>query len=365
MTELAIPTTSNLDLAGFGSPSAAMERLASWVEAAGNAHRLVAPLVDTPFVPAAFKPRVDPRATDKEKTEARGVAIANATAAVLQGLSLGLDPLVSLQQIYVVNGRPGMYAKIKVALIMAAGHEVWTEDLTDTRAVVAGRRKGRQQIERVTITMEQARKAGWTRNDTYAKTPQDMLWARAASRVCDRIASDVLMGIAAVEEIQDEIAVSTGAGTRTVHAPKRAVKAAATVAALPAAPEPPLEDDQQAPAPAPAPEPEPEPEPEPGITQPQQRKLHALLRDAGLGTRAAGLARISEILQRPVQSTKELSKRDAIAVIDDLETPAAPEPEPEIEEELIAEVVAETAEAEPELDEYGWPETAQPGDGAR
>ncbi len=358
-TDIAIPTSSGtVDLAGFGAPSAAMERLARWVEAAGNAHRLVAPLVGTPFVPDAYKPKIDPRATDKEKAEAREIAVANATAAVLQGLSLGLDPMISLQQIYVVHGRPGMYARIKVALVTAAGHEVWTEDLSDVRAVVAGRRKGRQQIERITITMDQARRAGWTRNETYAKTPQDMLWARAAGRVCDRIASDVLMGIASVEEIQDEIAISTGAGTRTVTAPKR-VKA--TTAALPAAPEPPLEEEQPVPTAAPMPEPQPEPQPEaaPGITQAQQRKLHALLKEAGLGNRVDGLARISTILGWEVGSTKDLSKRDAATIIDALETPA--EPEPEVEAELIGETVEVLGDtAEPEL----WPDVTPAGGAA-
>lgn len=267
-TDIALPSPNGHDeLVGFGSPSDALDRLARWVDAASNAHRLVAPLVASAFVPEAYKPKVDPRATDKQKQEAYEVAVANATAAVLQGLSLGLDPLVSLQQIYVVHGRPGLYAKIRVALVQSKGHEVWTEDLSDTRAVVAGRRKGSDNVERVTVTMAQARTAGWTRNDNYAKTPQDMLWSRAASRVCDRIAADVLMGIASVEEIADEIASTStaAAGTRTVRAPRRTELPALT--AVPE-PEPPLgePETQHEPEPATAKrrrtQPQPEPEPE-------------------------------------------------------------------------------------------------------
>jgi hypothetical protein len=219
----------------------ALARLGQWVEAARNAHQLVAPLVGTAFVPDAYKPKIDPRATDEQKAEARAVAIANATAAVLQGLSLGLDPLVSLQQIYIVHGRPGMYAKLMVALVQAHGHEIWDEDLSDSRAVVAGRRRGTDNIVRVTVTMEQARKAGWTRNEAYTKTPQDMLWSRAAARVCDRIASDVLKGIASVEQIRDEMAPpSNGNGTRTVT-PRRRVQA---VTGAPV--EPPLDEPAEA-----------------------------------------------------------------------------------------------------------------------
>lgn len=280
----------------------ALARLGQWVEAANNAHRLVVPLIDTYFIPDVYRPKVDPRATAEQKAEARAVAIGNATAAVLQGITLGLDPMTALQQIYVVHGRPGMYAKIKVALAQSRGHEVWTEDLSDSRAVVAGRRRGTDVIERVTVTMEQARKAGWTRNDNYAKTPQDMLWARAASRVCDRIASDALMGIASVEEIQDELALVTSTGTRIV-APRRRV-AAQQPAELSASAEPPLDE-------------------EPGHdTEPEQTE------------------------QRP--STSRRGSRRAAPV------EQVPEPEP----------TADTASPLDGLDPEDWPPTAQPGGGA-
>ena len=85
-----------------------LAKLREWAAAASDAAALVSPLVSTPFVPDSYRPKVDPRATAEEKEAARQVAIASATAAVLQGVSLGLDPLVALQQIYVVHGRPGM-----------------------------------------------------------------------------------------------------------------------------------------------------------------------------------------------------------------------------------------------------------------
>jgi hypothetical protein len=223
ITPMAATAITTLD-----ASSIALERLAQWVEAANNAHRLVAPLVDTAFVPDAYRPKIEPRATEEQKQQAYKTAVANATAAVLQGISLGLDPMTSLQQIYVVHGRPGMYTKLKVALVQSRGHEVWVEDLTDTRAVVCGRRRGGEAVERVTVTMEQARKAGWTSNQNYTKTPQDMLYARAAGRVCDRLAPEVTMGIASVEEIQDEVRASVEAAPRTITPRKtrRAIEAA-------------------------------------------------------------------------------------------------------------------------------------------
>jgi len=327
-------------IAVLGGANEALDRLGRWVTAAQQAHQLVAPLVNTAFVPDAYRPKVDPRATPEQRAEAHQIAVANATAAVLQGISLGLDPLTSLQQIYIIHGRPGMYAKLMVALIQANGHEVWTEDLSDSRAVVCGRRAGTDYVERVTITMDQARKAQWTKNEAYAKTPQDMLWSRAAARVCDRIASDVLKGIASVEQIRDEVQASAevGNGHRTVAPRKRAAPTAieATVDD-----DPPL-DETPAPAPLTSPsdparhasEREPSAPPdsnvaaqgqaEPGITPAQQKKLHALLNETARGDRDLALVYISGVLDRVVESTKELTRREAGKVIDALEGPAEP-----------------------------------------
>lgn len=292
----------------------ALDRLERWVHAASNAHKLVAPLIGTPWVPAAYQPKVDPRASDEEKARAFEIAVASGTAAVLYGSSLGIDPLMALQQVYVISGRPALYAKMMVALVQSRGHEVWTEDQSDTRAVVCGRRKGSTHTERITITMDMARKAGWTRNQKYAETPQDMLWARAASRVCDRIASDVLKGIPSVEEAQDDEVLRAAAevGQRTVRAPKPRP-------ALPAAEEPPLDvDEVTAPVPVAAEEPTEEPA-TPMMTGPQQRKLHALLKESDRGDRDVGLVYIAGVIDRQVESTKDLTKVEAGRVIDALE----------------------------------------------
>ena len=304
--------------------SAALEQLAQWVTAAQNAHQLVAPLVSTPFVPDSYRPKVDPRATDEQKRDAYNVAVATGTAAVLQGLSLGLDPLTSLQQIYVVHGRPGMYARIKVALVTSRGHEVWTEDLTDARAVVCGRRKGSQNVERVVITMDQAKRAGWTKNDTYSKTPQDMLYARAAGRVCDRIAPDVLMGIASVEEIADEASVDVQpARTRTV---RRAEVGGGERPALPQG----GGDIRPNPVAADVARPQPSGPPLPGeeentVGQPlDERQWAAINREfvrldvVGDGQKAARLTVISHLVGRPVSAGRELTAPEGQLILDNL-----------------------------------------------
>ncbi len=319
----------------------AVETLRAWASVYQEVAQFVAPLVATAFCPVAFQPKYDPRATAAQIAAADELAVASATAAVIYGAGLGLDPLTALQSVYVVGGRPGLYAEVMVAIVVAAGHEVWTEDVTDTRAIVCGRRAGSAATERVIVTMDAAKKAGWTRNAKYASEPAVMLYARAASRVCRRIAPDALRGISAsVEELQDtEAAPITGRTTvRRAEVAPLAIEAAENDEAAPvigaatarvskrrttpaaSAPQelPPLpgEDD---------PEPEPEPATVTGelITAAQMKKLHALFTQCEIKARDDALAFAHDVTGRAVESTKELTKLEASAVIDALDVLAA------------------------------------------
>lgn len=221
--------------------------LALWVEAAGEAQTIARALVQSFFVPQAYKPQIPPRASTEEVNAALEVAIANATGAILLGQSLStpafeIDPLTALQQIYIVHGRPGMYAKFKVGLAQAHGHRVTDIEYSPERVTVEGQRKGTDQVVSVTLTMADAERAGWTSNPNYKKTPADMLWARAASRVVDRIASDALFGIASLEDLETDAAPAPEPARVTVEdiatraaAGAPAVEAASSVPAASAA----------------------------------------------------------------------------------------------------------------------------------
>jgi hypothetical protein len=198
--------------------------LSDWLAAADSASALARQLVHSFFVPQAYKP-AGPNGVE--------VAVANATGAILLGQSLGLDPLTSLQQIYVVHGRPGMYSKMKVALAQREGHRIWEEEYSPERSTWAGQRKGSEDIVRITLTIEDAKRAGWTSNAAYAKTPADMLAARCSARVVDRIAADALFGIRSIEDLDDEPApaVTARVDTAAVLALPAPTPAAASSAA--------------------------------------------------------------------------------------------------------------------------------------
>lgn len=314
-----IATIDNID-ATLPMGTDAMVRLGQWVDAAAQAHKLVRPLVDSAFVPDNFKPRIDPRASDEEKAHARDVAVANATSAVLLGLNLGLDPLTALQQIILIKNRPGMYAKAKVGILTARGYDIWTETLTDERAVVCVVRPGSDRVERFEVTMDMARNAGWTSNDNYAKTPHDMLYARAAGRACDRTGAHILLGIPTAEDIPDVIHVQADAGRPITRADLLDAE--------------PVTDD----APPAAPEPE---RVTPKASSGQQRTMGARFKRLGIDDRDDRLTRVSLVIGRDVDSADELTATEADAVIVSLDR--------EI-----------NTLNTPKVSEGGWPETAQP-----
>lgn len=262
-------------------------RLVAWAQAAHAAHQLASALCKTAFAPKHFRDNPG-----------------DSTAAIMAGDELGLSPLAALRSIYVIHGTPSMYAKTMVALVQSKGHDVWTESTSDSAVVVCGRRRGSDKIERAEWKIDRARKAGYTSNQKYASNPQEMLYAKAASEVCKKIAADVLLGIPyTVEDIeleqQDTVTV-----TRSESKPRAVSRRKAPEPAEPEFDSP----TEEAPLPV-----------EELITPAQMKKLHASFSDKGFVDRDDRLAYVNEIVGIEVASSKDLTKDQASRVIDALE----------------------------------------------
>lgn len=161
--------------------------LAAWAGAMGDAMTLAKGLAGTAFVPSHFQGKP-----------------ADTAVAIMKGAALGLDPVAALEAIYVISGKPALYARSMVALVLARGHEVWTEEADATKVTVKGRRHGSSHVEESTWDVARVKAAGLDRNRQYAAHPEAMLYARAAADVCRRIAPDVLAGLSyGVEELQE------------------------------------------------------------------------------------------------------------------------------------------------------------------
>jgi hypothetical protein len=168
-------------------PAAALavpQDIDSWTQVAAKVIKLAEEIYDTPFVPDGL----------------RGSVPATA-AAILAGRELGLGPMTSLANIHVIKGKPALSAALMRALILAQGHQIETVgQITDTRVVVRGRRRGESTWEEASFTADQARQA----KIDISGYPQDKLYARATSRLARRKFADVIAGMPySAEDLED------------------------------------------------------------------------------------------------------------------------------------------------------------------
>lgn len=107
---------------------------------------------------------------------------------------LGLPPVNALSLIDFLNDRPVLNAQGRRALILGAGHDIWTETRTTTEAVVCGQRKGSDRVYRAEYTWADAETAKLVTKDNWKQNPKAMLVARATVIVSREAFADVLLG---------------------------------------------------------------------------------------------------------------------------------------------------------------------------
>lgn len=125
-------------------------------------------------------------------------------AAILYGRELGLAPMTSLRSVSLIKGRPALSSEAMRAMVLAAGHTIAFEEMTAARCVIIGRRRGSEDSTRVVFTMDDAKKMGVGGNAQYAKMPRQMLAARATAELCRLIFADVIGGLVADVEVDDD-----------------------------------------------------------------------------------------------------------------------------------------------------------------
>jgi hypothetical protein len=314
-----------------GTANAAMEMLRNHAEMMRMAYDLASAMVNTAMVPKTYQRK------SKDDNSAD-----NAAAAILYGLELGLNPIQSLQQIFPVHGQPSMYAKTMVALLKSKGYKFRTVESGPERVTVEGWWPG-EDPEPSTWTIQRAIDAGFVPqtdpdtgkfkvnqygkligNEKYLTQPEEMLWAKAASTVCRRLAPDVLLGIGhTVEDLESEPdldpvrvkservqAAEILKQGDAPEAPKvRQWQASEAASKEGAKPEIAQVDDSAKASPAPAPE---------LATSAEQRTLAAELERHGHKTAAAKRKWLSSDTGREITSAKELTGEEAASIIDRL-----------------------------------------------
>lgn len=277
----------------------AVQRLADWAHSAQAAHQIAQTLVQTSFCPQSFRGKPG-----------------EATAAILAGLEVGLQPMAALRSFDVIQGQAAARAITLRAIVQSHGHEMVLVESTSTRCRMKGRRRGTDEWQGVTWTLDRARDLALLGKDNWKKQPGAMLVARATSELARLIASDAILGIGySAEEIADGGTPEQAATAETVATSETGTR---RMSRRPAAAPEPVQQEEPEPAPEPAVETEGPDDPD-GITSSQMKKLGALMRELGITERANALAYVGDVIGREVESRSDLTKAEASAVIDSLE----------------------------------------------
>lgn len=290
-------------------------RLTEWAESAQAAYEVATKLVTTSFVPEVFRNKPH-----------------EATAAILAGDELGFSPMASLRAFDVIQGTAAPKAITQRAVVQSRGHDIWKVESTSTRAIFRGRRAGGNEIQESVWTIERARQLGLANKPNWKTQPEAMLIARATAECSRLVASDALLGIPfSAEELADGVYGDLSAPPHeqppapTAPARRTAQRRTQPRQTAPQ-PEPPAESVE-----------EPQGPPLPGedgfedeqptllavnddpATRPQLTKLHTIFGKGGIDDRDTRLAACSLIVGRELTSSADLTKEEAIKLIETLE----------------------------------------------
>lgn len=220
--------------------------------------------------------------------------------------ALGMAPIIVINEMSVIGGKPSFSAKFMAALVRRAGHRLRQSYTNGVARVVIVRSDDPDWEHAIEWDEAKARQHGYWGKSHWLKNPELMLKNRALSECVREACPEVLGGISYTpDEVADFAPTHQVEQVPTAKTPTLAEAVAshkATHIQTPTSPSSPVEAEPD------------------GMTDAQTRKLGALFREKGITERDLQLAWISDHLGRDVASRKELSKADASSVIDALDS---------------------------------------------
>jgi hypothetical protein len=108
--------------------------------------------------------------------------------------SLDIDPRLALGGgLYYVKGKVEMSTRMMNSLIRSKGHSISKDSSSDDKiCILHGTRKDNGDIWSESFSIEEATRAGLTKNPVWQNFPRDMLFARAFSRLARQLFPDVI-----------------------------------------------------------------------------------------------------------------------------------------------------------------------------
>lgn len=131
-------------------------------------------------------------------------SVSQAVVKILKGRELGIGPFTAVDQINFINGKPSPNANLIAALIRKSGsYDYEILELSNTVCSLQMYRNGKASGKPVEFSIEDAKKAGLTRNATYSAYPKNMLFARCISNASKWACPDVTTGLYVPEDWED------------------------------------------------------------------------------------------------------------------------------------------------------------------
>lgn len=135
------------------------------------------------------------------------------------------DPFMVLQNMYVVHGKPGIEAKLVIALVNQSGRfePLEFKESKDVCVAYAKEIKSGKVLEGPTITTEMVKAEGWLDKpgSKWKTMPQIMFRYRAATFFARTYCPEVLLGMQTKEELEDVIVDLSKQGNGSFAAPEK------------------------------------------------------------------------------------------------------------------------------------------------
>lgn len=134
--------------------------------------------------------------------------VADTAIAIDMANRMGVSPMMVMQSMYVVKGKPSWSGQACLSFIRAKFTDVkviyvGAKGTDDRGCYVKATDKDGDVLEGTTVTMAMAKAEGWTSNSKWRNMPEQMLAYRAASFFARVHCPETLMGVQVEGEVED------------------------------------------------------------------------------------------------------------------------------------------------------------------